>query len=83
MEETELTEIVAFLQQRLEVEKPDPDEFSTADFVRISSVPPNTAIGHLQRALAEKLISSRKLGRIRYWRIIDRQGWQDWIASKK
>jgi DNA-binding transcriptional MocR family regulator len=83
MDENEMSQISAFLQARLEIEKPAPGEFSTSDFMQATGVPRTTAESQLQRAQERKLISSRKLGRTRYWKIVDQQAWQEWIESKE
>ncbi len=75
---------MAFLQQRMAVEEPEPDEFSTASFVKaLDSIPRDTAVGWLEKGQMLKLLSSRRLGRNRYWKIIDQKAWQDWLSSHR
>lgn len=83
MEENEMNQIAAFLQKRLAIEKPDPDEFATSEIIRSLDAPKTTVENYLLRAQQQKLVSSRKLGRIRYWRIIDEKAWQEWLEGKK
>lgn len=83
MDGKEMNQIVEFLQKRLETEKPDPDEFTAIEFMKAADVPRSTAEGQLLRAQELKLVSSRKIGRARYWKFVDQAAWQEWIESKK
>jgi hypothetical protein len=82
MDPTELMEVAAYLQQRLKVERPDPDEFTTTEFIVASGLPRSTADRYLMLAEEEKIVKSRKLSRARYWRIVDREKWQEYLKTK-